>query len=133
MPMTHEVAEARSRILLVEDQPLIAALESRVLEDAGYSTRVVTNGREALDLLRQGEWRPDLILLDVMMPVMDGHEMLAAISEEPDWSTVPVIMMTALDDAADVLKAMRSGAVDYCTKPFDPQDLVETVGRHLSR
>lgn len=123
-------AESSKHILVVEDQEIIAMVAGQLLKRAGYQYRHAANGKEALDLL-QGGFRPDLILLDVVMPVMDGYQFLDAINADDSLKDIPVIMLTALDNATDVMKAVKRGAVDYCTKPIEPADLLAAVNRLL--
>lgn len=117
-------------ILLVEDKQTIATTVSMVLNDAGYHVEHCLNGRVAIEQLASG-FNPDLILLDVMMPVMDGYSALDAIKSSAPTSDIPVVMLTSLGDASDVMRALKSGAVDYCTKPIEPEDLLATIVRVL--
>ncbi len=124
-------AEDLMTVLIVEDQESNAILLGKLVEKAGYQHRYAENGKMALDMLHEG-LRPDLILLDIVMPVMNGYEFLDACHSDQDLRTIPVIMLTALDDASDVLKAVKKGATDYCTKPIDPNDLLTTIKRVLA-
>jgi len=119
-------------ILLVEDQDDMAMLTSLYLQKAGFKVARAKHGKHALEMLASGT-APDLILLDVVMPVMDGYQFLNAANEEEAWSKIPVVMLTSLSDAKDVMKAVRGGAIDYCTKPIDPNDLLATISRLLGR
>lgn len=108
------MTDARS-VLIVDDEKLLADLLAQALAREGWSTRTAVNGMEALHAVRSR--RPDVVVLDVMMPVMDGVETLARIrAEDPH---LPVLMLTAKDALADRVGALRSGADDYVTKPFD--------------
>lgn len=118
-------------ILVVEDQESNAILISHLLKKAGYQTVLATNGQEALGKLKEG-LHPVLILLDVIMPVMDGYEFLDAKHDDEELQEIPVIMLTGLGHAQDILKALKLGARDYCTKPINPDDLLATVKRVLS-
>lgn len=120
-----------SIILVVEDQETISILITHLLTKAGYQTELASNGQEALGKLKEG-LRPTLILLDVIMPIMDGYEFLDAKHEDEELEAIPVIMLTGLGHAQDIMKALKLGAKDYCTKPIDPDDLLATVKRVLS-
>ena len=115
-------------ILVVEDQETISLLIGHLLRKAGYAYECAVNGQEALERLKEG-FRPSLILLDVVMPVMDGYEFLDAMHEDAAISDIPVVMLTSLDHAQDVIRALKLGANDYCTKPIEPEDLLATVRR----
>ena len=109
-------------ILLVEDDELLRGAMKMVLEWEGYRVACAGDGREALDFLRAGE-TPALILLDVMLPVLDGWQFRQQQRRDPDLAKVPVVVVSALD-AADCPDADA-----YVRKPFDPQQLLETI-RH---
>lgn len=117
-------------VLIVEDQNEIAVIESYLLKSAGYKSRRATNGSEALERLRVG-LRPDLILLDLVMPVMGGDQFLQEMRKDERFVDIPVVMLSAVDNPADVLRAVKHGAVDYCTKPLDPLALMQTIQRRL--
>ena len=126
MPNTTPVA---GRILVVDDQPAnlrtLAALLSRV----GHEVATAANGDDALALA--GELCPDLILLDMMMPGMDGFAVLAELRQQPSLQGVPVVFLTAAHDRDLLLRAFGGGAVDYVTKPFLPEELLARVHAHL--
>lgn len=117
-------------VLIVEDQSQIAFLIGAILEKAGYNHDHATNGQEAMNLLTGG-YEADLILLDIVMPVMDGYEFLDAIKADQSLKDTPVVVLSGLEDAADVMKAVKKGALDYCTKPIDPDDLLTTLARFI--
>lgn len=114
------------QILIVEDQNEIASFEALLMKFAGYSTLRAANGKEALRLISDG-LLPDLILLDVMMPEMNGYQFLEELYREESRSTIPVIMLTALDSASDVMMALKRGANAYVTKPIDGELLLQKV------
>lgn len=123
-------ADDLTTILLVEDQEETAMLTSFYMKKWGYQLKHAVDGKQALEMLHDG-FIPDLILLDVMMPVMDGYQFLEEIREDGVLKHIPVVMLTGLDDASAVLKAVKRGAVDYCTKPIEPDDLQATIQRLL--
>lgn len=104
------------RILIVDDIPDNIRVLSRMLADDGHQISAATNGRQALKLAESCV--PDLILLDVMMPEMDGYEACAALKADPHLKSIPVIFITALADVEDESRGLALGAVDYITKPF---------------
>lgn len=118
--------ETTKTILVVEDQRQIAFFIGRVLEQSGYLCEHANNGQEALDSLRGG-LRPDMILLDIVMPVMDGFGLLDELHKEDDLKDIPTVMLSSLDSASNVMKAMKKGAMHYCTKPIDKDDLLATI------
>lgn len=116
-------------IVLAEDDHQIASLVKFKLEKDGYTVHLGENGRVALDLIKQTV--PDMVILDVMMPVMDGFDVLRTIKSSDDTSNIPVIMLTAREMEEDVLKGFDLGAVDYMTKPFSPSELSARVRVNL--
>lgn len=116
------------RILIVDDEDPIREVVSSMLSSSGFICTQAQSGREALALLQSGE-EFELMLSDMMMPVMDGEALLAATKERfPD---IPVVMVTAMHDISIALNAIRNGAYDYLLKPFDREQLLATVRRAL--
>jgi PAS domain S-box-containing protein len=116
-------------ILIVDDVPQNLNLLNHILTRAGYSIRVAGGGATALESTR--EKTPDLILLDIRMPVMDGFEVCRRLKEHEATRDVPVIFISGLQDAADKVKGFNAGGVDYITKPFDQADVLARVRIHL--
>ena len=112
-------------ILVAEDDELITAIVAESLRFQGYEVETVSDGAAALAAVRRQ--RPELLLLDAQMPVLDGFGVLRALKADPALNHVPVIMLTALRNARDVLQARALGASDYVAKPFDILDLLERV------
>jgi DNA-binding response OmpR family regulator len=117
------------KILVVEDDPQIARIVQIKLKNNGFEVVHATDGGAGLAAVR--DLHPDLVLLDVMMPVMDGYQVLRAIRAEPKLSGLPVIMLTAKGQERDVLHGFRDGATDYIIKPFSPAEVVARVQRAL--
>ena len=115
-------------ILIVDDDPNIAHLVQLYLEKAGFEVRVASRGDDALNEFRK--LPPDLMILDVMLPGMDGTQVLRAVRRT---STIPVIMLTARDEIFDKVLGLELGADDYVTKPFDAKELVARVKAVLRR
>jgi two-component system cell cycle response regulator len=112
------VTEVRASILVVDDDPINRMLLSRDLERQGHRVASAEDGRRALAALRAEPF--DLVLLDVLMPELDGYETLAQIERDEKLRHVPVIMVSALEDIESVVRCIEMGAVDYLPKPFDP-------------
>jgi DNA-binding response OmpR family regulator len=115
----------RSKILVVDDEPFNVDYLEQELEDLGYETVVATNGKEALDTVATGP--PDLILLDVMMPVMDGFTVCRTLKADEETRLIPIVIMTALDDIEDRIKGIEAGADDFLTKPVNPRELIARI------
>ncbi len=119
-----------ARILIVEDAPPNILALSSILKEHGYQVSVATNGRQALEVLDR--IRPDLILLDVMMPEMDGFETCAHIKASTQWREIPLIFLTSKNETADIVRGFELGAVDYVAKPFNAHELLARVQTHLT-
>ncbi len=119
------------KIVLAEDEPQIARLIEFKLKKEGYEVTWTENGEEALKAIKAD--KPDLILLDVMMPVMDGYEVLRRLKENESLRSIPVVMLTARAQEKDVVKGIDMGAEDYITKPFHPAELLARVKRILGK
>ncbi len=117
------------KILIVEDEENILISLEFLMQKAGYDHRVARSGSEALELI--GSFRPNLVLLDVMLPGIDGFEVCQRIRENPELNGVKIIMLTAKGRQAEVSKGLALGADAYITKPFSTQSLLEDVRRHL--
>lgn len=118
-------------ILIVDDEPAIARLARARLVQDGYAVTTAANGAEALGAIEND--RPDLVVLDVMMPDMDGFEVLRRIRTSPQVSQLPVILLTARTSDADKVLGLHSGADDYMTKPFNPDELSARVAAVIRR
>ena len=121
--------EARAHVLVVEDEEDLASLVELNLQLSGYVVTTASNGRVALDRLEAD--RPDVILLDVMMPVLDGWQVLQHVKSDPDTLDIPVIMLTALSEERDLIRGHLHGAVRYVTKPFEMRSLLATIDQAL--
>ena len=115
------------KILAVDDEKHILRLVQINLEKAGYEVVTGSNGREALEKVRSE--KPELVVMDVMMPEMDGFEALKQLKADPETANIPVIMLTAKAQDADVFHGWQSGADLYLTKPFNPMELLTFVKR----
>jgi two-component system, OmpR family, alkaline phosphatase synthesis response regulator PhoP len=118
---------ANKKILAVDDEKHIVRLVQVNLERHGYTVVTAFDGKEALE--KVAAEKPDLIVLDVMMPYLDGFEVLKELKKDPDTRGIPVIMLTAKAQDADVFRGWQSGADCYLTKPFNPMELIMFVKR----
>jgi DNA-binding response OmpR family regulator len=116
--------------LIADDEPLLTELLEFRLGSRGYQTVVAHDGREALE--RLGEARPQAVVLDMMMPVYDGLEVLRRMRASAEHAQTPVIMLTARRGEADVVGALELGADDYLVKPFLPEELLVRLARLLA-
>jgi twitching motility two-component system response regulator PilG len=124
-----ETGVKKNKILVVEDSPTTRKVITITLKQHGYSTMEATDGLEAFS--RLNEQRPDLILLDLILPKMDGYKILSIIKSNPEFKDIPVIMLTSKDGFLDKMKGKMAGSAAYLTKPFEPKRLMETIERIL--
>lgn len=124
-------AAANPTCLVVEDDELIAHLLVHLLQREGYEVNRVSDGRAALAAITNAVAPLDLILLDVMLPYMDGYELLHVIRGQMHWKDVPVIMLTAKQQERDIVRALDAGATDYVVKPFQPNELMARLRRNV--
>ena len=117
------------RILIVDDEEVVRDVLQRILKEAGYDATVAVDGEHAIDTLYQEEH--EVVLLDIKMPGMTGIEVLGKLTDE--WPDICVIMITAVMDAQTAVKAMKLGALDYITKPFDRDDVVQKVHEAITK
>lgn len=119
----------RADVLVVDDAPANLTILSRMLRGGGHEPRTATNGAEAFALMEQAV--PDLVLLDIDMPLMSGFDVCARMKEDPRLERVPVVFISARTDPADKVKAFAAGGVDYVAKPFNHQEVIARVNAHL--
>lgn len=124
-------ANENARILIVDDTQKNIQVLGTILREANYQLNVAQNGEQALASVKRV--KPDLILLDIMMPVMDGFETCKALKAEPETADIPIVFLTAKTEAEDIVKGFELGAVDYVTKPFNAAELFVRVESHLTR
>jgi two-component system phosphate regulon response regulator PhoB len=118
-------------VLVIDDEPDLLELVRINLEQAGYRTSTAASGRAALEALRRS--RPDLIVLDLMLPDVSGMDVCRRLRSDPETADLPIIMLTAKADEVDRVVGFELGADDYVTKPFSPRELVLRVGAVLRR
>jgi CheY-like chemotaxis protein len=121
--------EQKPKVLIVDDEPFNIDYLEQELEDSKCQILTAANGREALDKIQRD--LPDLILLDLMMPVLDGFAVLAHVKADPDLRDIPVIIISAANDSRSIVKGIKQGADDYLTKPVDEKLLAQKLKEYL--
>jgi two-component system sensor histidine kinase/response regulator len=125
----HEVQAEEYEILIVEDSPTQAERLRRLIQSAGYRVRVASNGQRALNLIR--ERLPQLIVSDIVMPEMNGYDLCRALKADAALAAIPVILVTALNDAKDIIRGIESGADNFIRKPYSEDYLLNRIGQVL--
>ncbi len=127
--MNESNPSARASLLVVEDSRVQTAILKNKLLAAGYEVRTAENGQVGLELIR--EERPTLVISDIEMPTMTGYELCSAVKNDPELRTIPVILLSTLSDAQDIIKGLHCGADNYVTKPYDSDYLISRVASLL--
>jgi DNA-binding response OmpR family regulator len=125
-------SSARQRLLIIEDDVHMAYLLGYLAEKERFAVETIADGRQAVERIDTGP-AADLVLLDVMLPYLDGFELLARLRANPAWQQVPVIILTSRTREHDAVRALGLGADDYLTKPFSPAELVARIHRRLPK
>jgi CheY-like chemotaxis protein len=119
----------KAKVLIVDDEPFNVDYLQQELEECNYELLTAANGREALDKIKRE--LPDLVLLDLMMPVLDGFAVLTQLKADPNLREIPVIIISAANNSRSVVRGIRMGAEDYLTKPIDEKLLIQKVKDYL--
>jgi len=119
----------KAKVLIVDDEPLNVDYLEQALEDSNYQIITATNGQEALDKIHSEQ--PDLVLLDLMMPILDGFAVLSQVKADPMLRDIPVIIISSEHDSKSVVQGIKQGAEDYLTKPVKADLLVKKVKEYL--
>ncbi|CCK79174.1 response regulator [Desulfobacula toluolica] len=128
--MTNKISASRKNILVVDDTQENLKFMVKILGDEGYNVRPALNGELAITAARKKT--PDLILLDIMMPVMNGYQVAEKLKKDKRLKDVPIIFISALDTLEDKVKSFSAGGVDYVTKPFQEKELLARIKTHLT-
>jgi len=128
--MLSEEKQISPSIMIIEDDRIISGLLQHILARRGYQIHVALDGRMATAMIEEIE-PPHLILLDVMLPFVDGFELLKQIRSKPNWTELPIIMLTSKAQEKNIVRALEAGANDYIVKPFQPEELVARVRRFV--
>lgn len=118
-------------VLIIDDAVHIRRLVARMLEQAGFITLEAADGEQGLRVLKAQ--KPDVVTCDISMPLMNGYEFLTAARKDPETRNIPIILITALGQEEEVVRATQMGADAYLTKPFSSTNLVETIQKQLAR
>lgn len=129
--MEHEEKKQLKNIMIVEDDAFISDIYEVKLREAGYEVTLASNGKEAIELLEKNII-PEIILLDIVMPYMDGFDVLEALKSHVEWSKIPVVLLTNLSQKNDVEKGLKLGAKDYLIKShFTPTEVLAKVEKYI--
>jgi len=120
-----------ARVLIVEDDPTTVQLIEFLLRKNNFEVLIAQDGVEALKISR--EKKPDLILMDVMMPKMDGIEAIEKLQESEETQEIPIVILSALGQEMDVMRGLQAGASGYIVKPFSPQELLDEIKTRLGK
>ncbi|MCA1945221.1 MAG: response regulator, partial [Desulfovibrio sp.] len=132
-PALHAAHPAPPVVLVAEDSPTQALKLQFLLEDAGYTVLLASDGEQALHLAtdQQAAHRPDIVITDILMPWLDGYQFTKALREHPATASLPVLMLTTLSDPKDIVQGMECGADAIVTKPYDDGQLLDQIARLL--
>jgi len=122
---------AKRRILVADDDPIVLRFLGALLMDAGYEVETAEDGEKALQKIREG--KPELIILDLVMPYRDGFDVCRAARQNPATKDVPVIILSMKDKESDVLRCFEIGADEFVRKPFNALELLARIGKMLAR
>ena len=122
--------DRKKKILIVDDETEMSEMETLRLEASGYEVATACDGRSGIAQARQ--WQPDLVILDIMLPAMDGYQVCKALKKDPACRQIPIILVSALDQKYDTDLGKKVGADFYFTKPFEPSVLLSKI-RELVR
>ncbi|PID52654.1 MAG: response regulator [Candidatus Moraniibacteriota bacterium] len=129
--MTQEEQNEKKMIMIAEDDAFIGDIYEVKLKDAGFDVVLANNGRDAIEKLESGV-RPHIILLDIVMPYMDGFDVLEAINNREEWKEIPIVLLTNLSQKEDVDRGMSLGAKDYLIKShFTPTEVLSKVEKYI--
>jgi len=124
--------DARITVMIVDDSVSVRRITAKILNAAGMETILCRDGVDALETLQRLPNAPDLVLLDVEMPRMDGYELLSTLRSQSDYETLPVVMVTSRSGDKHRNKAESLGATDYLVKPYDEDELITTIQLHVA-
>lgn len=125
------MSENKTKILMADDDALLVELITHFLVKNGFQVQWAQNGKEALDMAES--YKPAVIILDGMMPIIDGFEVLRILKENPATQNIPVMMLTARKMEKDILKGFSAGAEEYVVKPFLPEELIVRIKKILKK
>jgi len=115
--------------MVVEDDLIISALLKHMLARRGFEVHLASDGRQASAMVEELTAPPGLVMLDVMLPFVDGFDLITLIRNKQEWKDVPIIMLTSKAQEQNIVRALDAGATDYVVKPFQPEELMARVRR----
>lgn len=121
----------QSKVLIIEDDEGISFLLDFLLRKDGFDVTLAKDGKAAKALIEQGQ-QPDIVLLDIMLPYVDGLQLLKLLRGRAGWHNVPVLMLTSKNQNEDIIRALDAGASDFVTKPFEPMELLLRMKRLIN-
>lgn len=127
---SNDISTEKARVLIVDDSVVNLLLLSKMLMIKGYTVETATNGKKALEAIQAN--LPNVILLDVRMPEMDGYELCKILKSDPVTSEIPIIFLSSLDDVLTKIEAFQAGGIDYITKPFYPEEIVVRIQNQIT-
>jgi DNA-binding response OmpR family regulator len=125
LPATFFGVRMPKKVLIVDDEPSIIVPLQFLMEQNGYETSVAFSGEEAMETVAASH--PNLILLDIMLPIIDGFEVCQRVRENPEWNDIRIILLTAMGSEANIAKGLALGADAYITKPFSNSEVIAKV------
>ncbi len=129
--MREDNQQCRPGALVVEDDEQIGQLLKFIIERQGFEVTLMHDGRAAQQLIASAAAAPAIAILDIMLPYIDGFQLVAMIRAKPEWKNVPIVMLTAKSQEGDIVRALDAGANDYVVKPFKPEELKARMKRLL--
>jgi len=127
--MVGQVSEPSQTVMVVEDDEIISALLKHMLARRGFEVHLASDGRQASTMVEELTAPPELVMLDVMLPFVDGFDLITLIRSKQAWKDVPIIMLTSKALEQNIVRALDAGATDYVVKPFQPEELMARVRR----
>jgi DNA-binding response OmpR family regulator len=127
--MIEQESQTTQTVMVVEDDQIISALLKHMLARRGFEVHLAMDGRQASQMVEELAVPPGLVMLDVMLPFVDGFDLIALMRSKDAWKDVPIIMLTSKAQEQNIVRALDAGATDYVVKPFQPEELMARVRR----
>jgi DNA-binding response OmpR family regulator len=127
--MIEQETQSAQTVMVVEDDEIISSLLKHMLERRGFQVHLAMDGRLASQMVEELAVPPGLVMLDVMLPFVDGFDLIALMRSKDAWKEVPIIMLTSKAQEQNIVRALDAGATDYVVKPFQPEELMARVRR----
>lgn len=127
--MIGQKSESSQTVMVVEDDLIISALLKHMLARRGFEVHLASDGRQASAMVEELTAPPGLVMLDLMLPFVDGFDLITLIRNKQEWKNVPIIMLTSKAQEQNIVRALDAGATDYVVKPFQPEELMARVRR----